>query len=397
MTSLTPFPSRIRRAGRRLADPGRSSAAAPARGSGRCRAGTSPSSTCAILGGASPFQRTLERARRRALRRPDRDQRRRVALPRRRAGRGESAPRSSSRSSRKAATRWPRSTLAACLAARRDPLGDRPRDALRPPDPRRRGLRPRRRRRGAHRRRRAGSSSSASRRPSPPPPTATSPAARRSPPAATRSRASWRSPTPPGPRELIAAGLPVERRHVLLPRRRRPAARSSAHAPEALEAVRARDRRRPSRPRRAAARRRPSSHAPKISFDHAVMERTDRAAVRRGGLRLVRHRRLEGGLGAEPARRAMASPARAGSTPATSPTATSAPTAACSACSASTGLAVVDTPDARPGRADRAGAGGQGPGRRARGRRRPRRRTRRRGSTGPGAGTRPSTSATASG
>ena len=61
------------------------------------------------------------------------------------------------------------------------------------------------------------------------------------------------------------------------------------------------------------------------------------------------------------------------------------------------GLAVVDTAGRAADRADRPRAGGQGPGRRARGRRRRRRPARRRGSTGPGAGTRPSISARASG
>ena len=57
--------------------------------------------------------------------------------------------------------------------------------------------------------------------------------------------------------------------------------------------------------------------APKISFDRAVMEHTTRAAVLAGGLRLVGHRRLEGGLGAQPARRARAWRARGTCTPAT--------------------------------------------------------------------------------
>ncbi len=44
--------------------------------------------------------------------------------------------------------------------------------------------------------------------------------------------------------------------------------------------------------------------APKISFDRAVMEHTDAGGGGGGGLRLVGHRRLEGGLGAQPAGRA---------------------------------------------------------------------------------------------
>ena len=146
---------------------------------------------------------------------------------------------------------------------------------------------------------------------------------------------------------------------------------------------------------RAAARAAPSCSAPKISFDHAVMERTSRAAVVAADFRLVRHRRLEGGLGAEPAGRAGRRRARATCIPATSPT------AICASDGRLLCVLGVDGPRGRryrrrrAGGADRAGAGGEGARRRARGRGRRRGARPRRGCTGRGAGTRPWTSATA--
>ena len=122
------------------------------------------------------------------------------------------------------------------------------------------------------------------------------------------------------------------------------------------------------------------------------MEHTNRALVVEAGLRLVRHRRLEGGLGAEPTRRGRASPARARSSPATCATATCARTDGCSACSDSK-ASPSSTPPTRCWS------------RRSTGRRRSRawsassrptgspRRGRRRRCSAPGAGTRPSTSA----
>ena len=150
-----------------------------------------------ILGGASPFQRTLARLDAPALRRAHRDRRRRLALPRRRRGGGlgadvEIALEPQGRDTLAAVT------LAACLAARRDPSADRARDALGPdrPDvaaftPASASRAPRRRR--PHRRPRA------SRRPGRRPASATSPAARRSAPAPAPSSASSRNPTPPAP------------------------------------------------------------------------------------------------------------------------------------------------------------------------------------------------------
>ena len=111
------------------------------------------------------------------------------------------------------------------------------------------------------------------------------------------------------------------------------------------------------------------AEAPKISFDHSVMENTDAGAGARGGLRVVGHRRLEGGMGAEPARRGRRGargqhlrPGRARQLPALGrPAALRARARRCRR-----------RRDRRRGarRADRPRAGDQGAGRRARGARR---------------------------
>ena len=167
------------------------------------------------------------------------------------------------------------------------------------------------------------------------------------------------------------------------------------HAPAALEAVRRALDEAPTTSARCALGE-ASLAAPKISFDHAVMERTTRAAVLAadfawsdiGDWKAVWEHSPRDADGV----------AREGKVHARDVTDSYLRSDGRLLC-----VLGVDGPRRRrhrrrgAGRADRARAGGQGPGRRARGRGRRRGAARRRGSTGPGAGTRRWTSATASG
>ena len=126
----------------------------------------------------------------------------------------------------------------ACLAERRDPSAIAAGAALRPPDPGRRRLRRGGRARGGARRPTAASSCFGLRADRPGHRLRLHRARRaRSGGGAPRSRASSRSPTPARAAAAGRRGLPLERRHVLLPRRRRPARDRARWRPQALAAV----------------------------------------------------------------------------------------------------------------------------------------------------------------
>ena len=373
----------------------RSFAAARARGCGRCRARISPSSTSPILAGASLFQRTLQRIAAGTFATP-------IAITA--AGTRFMVADQAGERCRVEIALEPegRDTLAAviaaaCLAARRDPEAMVLVHAVRPLDPGHRRLRRRRRRRP---RDLAEDGGIVDLRPHPdrarPPPTATSPRARRSAPAPTRSSASSRSRTPRrrgGAHRrsgcLWNAGIFCFRADAGL-------REIEEHAPDALAAVQRAIDEGAGRPRRAPGR--PSlPAAPKISFDHAVMERTTRAAVIAADFAWSDIGDWKARLGAEPARRATASPARAGSSPATSRNSYLRSDGPAGLRARRRGPRGHRHRRRRAGRADRPRPGGEGSSSPSSRPRASPRRARRRGCTARGAGTRPWTSATASG